>query len=49
MKNNLKKFEILCKKIEREKFTGKTLIEVNCNTGQVTRIYEFPVRKELKE
>ncbi|MBC8457479.1 MAG: hypothetical protein H8D67_05725 [Deltaproteobacteria bacterium] len=48
-KNNLRKFELLCREIEREKFTGKKLIEVNINTGRITRIYEFPIRKEIKE
>jgi len=48
-KNNLRKFETLCREIERENFTGKKLIEVNSNTGQITRIYEFPIRKEIKE
>lgn len=46
-KNNLRKFELLCREIERENFTGKRLVELNCNQGKIGRIYE--VKSEHKE
>ncbi|NQT70084.1 MAG: hypothetical protein HQ552_10935 [Desulfobacteraceae bacterium] len=46
IENSHKLLKII-KQIERDNFTGKKLIELNCNQGKVGQIYEV-VRKEVK-
>ena len=36
----LEKIKKILEQIEQKKLTGRTLIELNCNQGKVSRIYQ---------